>query len=395
MAPRGIVMAAGTGWRDVPMAEEILDLEALLAPVGETGGGEDLRLDYSPSSIYQKLRDARSEARAEERARDSEGEGEATTAEGWRQVRRLATEALTDKSKDFEIASWLTEALVRMEGLAGLTACSKLLAGLLEQHWDAGFPQPDEEGGEEERLEGRSAPLGGLAGGDNDGTVMQALRRAPLFRRPSGESFSLYQYEASEETAGLGDEARREARYAQGVVPLETIETEAKFDRARLVAAVGLASDARAAWQGFQDQCDARFGYYSPPTRRVAEVLDRMVEVATRLGGGAQTAEFAGGDEMPAGSAATGEAPAIGGAIGVPGFNPAGREQALRTLEQLAAFFQKTEPHSFLAYTLADAARRGRMSLPELLAEVLQDDSARSAMLTALGIRPTAMEAEE
>lgn len=374
------------------MADEILDLEPLLAPLGDDGGGEDLRLDYSPSSVYQKLRDARSEARAEERARDSEGEGEAITAEGWRQVRRLATEALTDKSKDFEIASWLTEAMVRMEGLAGLTACAKLLAGLLEQHWDAGFPRPDEEGSEEEKLEGRSAPLGGLAGGDNDGTVMQALRRAPLFRRPSSETFSLYQYDASEETAGLGDEARREARYAQGVVPLETIETEAKFDRARLVAAVRAATDARAAWQEFQTQCDARFGYYSPPTRRVAEVLDRMVEVATRLGGGAEPSEFGGAEEASSGAAAPGELSAMAGAVGVPGFNPAGREQALRTLEQLAAFFQKTEPHSFLAYTLADAARRGRMSLPELLAEVLQDDAARSGMLTALGIRPTAME---
>ncbi len=375
------------------MADEILDLETLLAPIGDSGGGEDLRLDYSPSSIYQKLRDARAEARAEERARDSEGDGEAAVAEGWRQVRRLAIEALGSKTKDFEIAAWLTEALVRMEGLAGLTACSRLLTGLLTQHWEAGFPQPDEEGSEEERLEGRSAPLGGLAGGDNDGTIMQALRRAPLFRRPSGESLSIYQYDASEETAGLADEARREARYAQGVVALETIENEAKFDRARLVVAARLASEARAAWQEFQDQCDARFGYYSPSTRRVADVLDRMVEVANRLGGAAESAEAGGMEVSAAAPAMAGEAPVMAAAAsGVPGFNPAGREQALRTLEQLAAFFQKTEPHSFLAYTLADAARRGRMSLPELLAEVLQDDSARSAMLTALGIRPSVME---
>lgn len=378
------------------MADEILDLETLLAPIGEEGGGgEDLRQDYSPSSIYQKLRDARSEARADERARDSEGEGESAVAEGWRQVRRLAAEALGGKSKDFEIAAWLTEALVRMEGLAGLAAGARLLAGLLDQHWDAGFPRPDEEGSEEERLEGRSAPLGGLAGGENDGTVMQPLRRAALFRRPSGETLSIYQYDAAEETAGLADEARREARYAQGVLALDTIETEAKFDRARLVAAVQLATEARAAWQLFQDQCDARFGYYSPSTRRVAEVLDRMVEVATRLGGGAASAESGGTEMMEAGDAATQQGSPMAGAIGVPGFNPAGREQALRTLEQLAAFFQKTEPHSFLAYTLADAARRGRMSLPELLAEVLQDDSARTAMLTALGIRPTAMEEQE
>ena len=389
----GGAMPGGMGARDIRMADDILDLESLLAPIGDSGGGEDLRLDYSPSSIYQKLRDARSDARAEERARDSEGEGEASVADGWRQVRRLANEALGEKSKDFEIAAWLTEALVRMEGLAGLTVSAQLLTGLLEQHWDVGFPQPDEEGTEDERLEGRSAPLGGLAGGDSDGTVMQALRRASLFRRPSGESLSLYQYEAAEETAGLGDEARREARYAQGVLVLETIETEAKFDRARLVAATRLAGEARAAWQAFQDQCDARFGSYGPPTRRVGEVLDRMVEVAKRLGGSPDEAGDALGVEDEAEGSAQGQSSAVGG--GAPAFNPAGREQALRTLEQLAAFFQKTEPHSFLAYTLADAARRGRLSLPELLAEVLQDDSARSAMLTALGIRPQAMEQQE
>lgn len=374
------------------MADAVLDLESLLAPIGsDPGTGEDLRLDYSPSSIYQKLRDARAEARAEERARDSEGGGDNSVAEGWRQVRRLGLEALAGRSKDFEIAAWLTEALVRLDGLAGLTAGTRLLAGLLERHWEAGFPQADAEGSEAERWEGRSGPLGGLAGADADGTVMQALRRAALFRRQSGESLSIYQYEASEATAGLADEERRQGRYAQGVVPLETIETEAKFDRARLVAAARLAAEARAAWQEFQDQCDARFGNDPPPTRRVAALLDRMVEVATRLGGGPDTATEALPDGQPAAAA---EAP-MPGAGGAPGFNPAGREQALRTLEQLAAFFQKTEPHSFLAYTLADAARRGRMSLPELLAEVLQDDGARSGMLTALGIRPTAMDTQE
>jgi type VI secretion system protein ImpA len=308
-------------------------------------------------------------------------------------VRRLAVEALTNSTKDFEIAAWLTEALVRQEGLAGLSAGARVLAGLLEQHWDAGFPQPDEDG-----LEGRAAPLGGLAGGDTDGTVMQALRRASLFRRPSGEGFSIYQYEASADTAGISDETRREQRFSQGVIPLETAETEAKFDRPGLRAMAVLAKETRAAWQLFQDQLDARFGYDSPPTRRVAEVLDRMAEVAIRLGGAPEE----GGGMMVAedGSPAAPGQPAMavagmGGAIVLPGFNLAGREQALKTLEQLAEFFQKTEPQSFLAYTLSDAVRRGRMSLPELLAEVMQDEGARTAMLTALGIHPRAMDATE
>ncbi|MBS7813326.1 type VI secretion system protein TssA [Roseococcus pinisoli] len=380
------------------MVDDVVDVAALVEPLGNgDGAGEDLRQDYSPSSIYQKLRDARAEARAEERARDSDGEGDAGPAEGWREVRRLAVEALSGSSKDFEIAAWLTEALVRQEGLAGLAAGARVLAGLLEQHWDAGHPQPDEDG-----LEGRSAPLGGLAGGDTDGTVMQALRRAPLFRRPSGEGFSIYQYEASIDTAGIADETRREQRFSQGVIALETVETEAKFDRAGLRATVALANETRAAWQLFQDQIDARFGYDAPSTRRVAEVLERMAEAATLLGGAAEASpeaafvgEVAGSGETAApGAVAT----AGGGGVGMvmpTAFNVAGREQALKALEQLAEFFQKTEPQSFLAYTLNDAVRRGRMTLPELLAEVMQDESARTGMLMALGIRPESMEPSE
>lgn len=368
------------------MDEELLDLAALLAPLPDgDGAGTDLRLDYSPASIYQKLRDARAEARAEERARDSEGEGDTAVADGWREVRRLATVALTSHSKDLEIAAWLTEALVRQAGLAGLQAGARLLAGLMTAYWESVHPLPDEEG-----LEGRTAPLGGLSGGDSDGTVMQALRRVGIFRRPSGEPLSIYQYEAAHATAGLADENRREQRYAQGVLSLDTLENEARFDRAGLRATASEAALARAAWQEFQDSLDAQNGADAPPTRRVAELLDRLVEVATQLNAGDAAPEPMVLNVAPAAQAGTADTPgmAVNAGISVPVASLAGREQALRTLDQLATYFQASEPHSFLAYTLADAARRGRMTLPELLAEVLQDDAARTGMLTALGIRP-------
>lgn len=370
------------------MADDVLDVEALLAPIGDDGAGVDLRLDESPSSIYQKLRDARSEARADERDRDSEDEPSGGVPEGWRQVRRLAVQALETGGKDFEIASWLTEALVRLEGLAGLAAGARLLTGMLDQHWETGFPKPDAEG-----LTDRAVYVGGLSGGDRDGTAMQPLRRTPLFRRPSGEPFSLFQYEASHQTAGLADAERREQRYQQGVVPFDRIEAEASFgpSRAALAATAVAATAARADWQALQDGVDARFGADAPPMRRVAEILERMAEVARQLSGEAAAAP--GSFEGEAATApSTGTMPAIGG-FTAPSL--ANREQALRTLEQLAEFFQKSEPHSFLAYTLADAARRGRMTLPELLSEVMADDGARTAMLTALGIRPNAMDATE
>ena len=62
------------------------------------------------------------------------------------------------------------------------------------------------------------------------------------------------------------------------------------------------------------------------------------------------------------------------------------RDDAIRQLEEIADFFRRTEPHSPLAFTLDDAVRRARMSLPDLLAEIMPDADVRKVMLTSLGI---------
>ncbi len=76
----------------------------------------------SATSPYNRLRDARSEARDAERGQDA-GEADARDpAPLWRTVRELALKTLTETTKDLEVAAWVTEALVRSHGLAGLTA---------------------------------------------------------------------------------------------------------------------------------------------------------------------------------------------------------------------------------------------------------------------------------
>jgi len=85
---------------------EGFDLEALLAPISEEApAGTDLREDPSPSSLYRRLRDARTEARDAERAADAprspddpapaESSPAVSVGARWRTVRELATEALT------------------------------------------------------------------------------------------------------------------------------------------------------------------------------------------------------------------------------------------------------------------------------------------------------------
>lgn len=359
-----------------------MDLEKLLAPLdaGDQGVGTDLRGDYSATSPYQRLRDARAAARAEERARDADGDAEAPDAAGWRDVLAIGEEALSTQTKDLEVAAWMTEALVRRDGLAGLTVGAQLIAGLCAGFWDAVFPLPDEDG-----LEGRSSPIEGLSGSGADGTVMQPLRRLPMFRRTDGSGVGLYQWDQAEQTAAL-DEERRNARYAAGTPELRTLETEARMDRAFLVGRGREVLAAVEAWQQLDQTLGASFGDAAPSLRKVRTLLDRLAEVIGRLGGMP-------GDESeaPAETAAS-DAPASAAQQGAGGGGggPTGaltRESALRELDRIAEYFRRTEPHSPLAYTLEEAVRRGKMSLAELLAEVVPDLAVRNDMLRRLGMR--------
>ena len=362
---------------------EPIALAPLLAPldIGEQGAGTDLRQDFSATSPYQRLRDARSAARAEERARDAEAASEGMPADGWRTVLIIGQQALATQSKDMEVAAWLTEALVRLHGLPGLTAGATLLAGLCDTFWDAGFPQPDEDG-----LEGRASPIGGLSGGSADGTIMQPLRRLPLFRRMDSTGFGLYQWEQAEQVAALPED-KRDKKYSKGAPELPTLLAEAKVDKAFLTGTWRDVTAALAAWRDLERVGNARFGSEGPSLRKVTGLLEQLLGVVTRLGG-----------EPPAGTL---DAPPLEGEAGVAGETGgaagaahggtrgalATREDALRELDHLAEYFRRTEPHSPLAYTLEEAVRRGRMSLAELLGEVLLDEAARTDMLRRLGIR--------
>src|SRR5579875_1559941 len=118
---------------------EVLDLAALLAPIpGEKPAGLDLRADSSPGSDYYAIRDARKAASDCERRIDKGDE--AAEPPDWRPVLERATKAIVEKSKDLEIAAYLTEALVRLKGFAGIRDGYRLARGLVERFWDELYP---------------------------------------------------------------------------------------------------------------------------------------------------------------------------------------------------------------------------------------------------------------
>ncbi len=364
---------------------EDLDLDALLAPIpGDNPAGMDPREDVSPSSIYFRLRDARAEARELEREAEAGGNPDAGPPLPWRTVRTLAQEGLASTAKDLELATWLTEALVRAAGLRGLATGAAVIAGLIERFWDGLYPTPDEDG-----IETRVAPLAGLSGQSIDGSLMQPLRKMMLYRRPSGAPFDYWRYELALELGGITDPVRRQQKLDAGVLAFDDVEQEMRLAGAAHWSALRTEiSGASEAWGRMARALDERAGDASPSTSRVRDLLIAMQGVAARFAppGTAEPDAAA----TPGGRAATPDhaAAAPGGVAEPIAGLITGREQALHQLGEIAAWFRRNEPNSPLAYTLDDAIRRGRMAWPELIAELLPDQSTRDALLTSLGIKP-------
>jgi type VI secretion system protein ImpA len=252
------------------------------------------------------------------------------------------------------------------------------MAGLVETYWETLYPLPDEDG-----IATRVAPITGLNGEGGDGTLIQPLRKLLLFERPDGTPVYFWQYEQSAEVSAIGDAARRQQRLDAGVAPFEEIETAARAAVPRFRVIRNSARRAAEGWAALSTVLEAKAGRDAPPTSRVRDLLARIHEVAARYVGEEPEAPAELQEAPPA------AVPAIGGAApqAVPG-RLESREDALRLLGEVAEFFRRTEPHSPLAYTLNEAARRARLSWPELLAEVVPDLGTRAAIFTTLGIRP-------
>ena len=114
-----------------------IDIEAILAPIpGDNPAGEDLR--YSP--VYDQIKEAR---RADDLLDQGEWQRDIKTSD-WDAVITISVEALTRKTKDLQIAVWLTEALVHLEGFSGLAMGLKILTGFFRDCWDHVYPEIEE-----------------------------------------------------------------------------------------------------------------------------------------------------------------------------------------------------------------------------------------------------------
>jgi type VI secretion system protein ImpA len=369
-----------------------LDIASLLTPVSEEQpAGPELRHapDRNVSRIYFAVRDARKKAiDAERRVRDfasmsedeRKGQPGSPDAPDWEAVRRHAIEALT-QSKDLWITAWLIEGLTRSHGFAGLRDGVRLAHQLCVTFWQDIHPRPNKE----QDLATRFAQLAGLDGGSNsEGTLIAPITDLPVTAAQTSANFSLADYKDALELERKAPEIRRR-RVEQGALTIDMFnqavaETSVEFFRKLLDDLEGAAQafvDFNAFLKEKEEIYRADGGQaFVPSSSNIRGALDECLrlcraskkEEVSLVGGSDSALEF--GAEAQALSS----------------FSVETRQEAFQTLLRVSDYFRRAEPHSPVSYALEQVVRWGRMSLPELLSELVSDKSAREEIFRRAGI---------
>jgi type VI secretion system protein ImpA len=278
------------------------------------------------------------------------------------------------------VAAYLIEALVRLNGYAGLHDGLELMRGLVERYWDDVYPRPDEDG-----LETTVLPISRL---DSE-VLTSAVIRVPITDGSSVGPFAVWQFRQAEELRSCKPEERR-TRIERGAVTREMFdkasrETGAAFFQETYAEAAACLQELKLLSAALDEKCGPEANV-TPTFSTVGDALNEAQAVLRLIAGPRLQVAAARAGAASAGSGEGGNHE--GGAMGSQFVDNRlnGREDAFRTLESIAAFFERTEPQSLIPAQLRKVIRWGRMSPSQLYSELIEDSSVREQVFKIVGI---------
>jgi len=355
------------------------DLESLLQPIAQDNlCGPSIR--YEP--MFTEIRMAREEDDPSLPMRQWE---RPLKKADWPLIETLCETALTKQSKDLQLAVWLTEAWMRQYGLAGLEKGLGLLYDLSYRFWDNIHPEI-----EDGDCDARIAPFDWLNESISLSMRIHIVLITVFERLPSRITLAEWDKLTSEEVSEQDplQQKHDEKVVEHDVEPINRAEllmlTRSPSQIGPLKAQLESVRESQTIVQDLKTLLDEKLGMDSPNLNKLIATLqafERVLDAMTLTpkvqettaadspmleGQAPETAEegaIAMSDEL--------DVPASGAVHGGPWRS---REEAYATLEAVAAYLQKREPHSPTPYLIKKAVRWGRLPLPELMQEIMREE---------------------
>ncbi len=252
--------------------ETSIKIEDLLGPIAaDNPSGEDLRY----SRVYDQIREAR---RSDDLLARGEWQTRVKTAD-WKTAIALCTRTLAHRSKDLQIAAWLTEALLNSEGYAGLAAGLELIVKLMVKYWDTLHPAIDQ--GD---LEYRCGPLSFL-----NEKLPEAVYQVPVCDPGRTRGYSYFTWMESQAVGLDHDLDENQKKQRQALIDEGKVTGE-EFNAAVMAGSIGFYKNrleqleqCQANLKVLDDKINAYFFQDPPGLSKLAEAIDACFHLIGKI----------------------------------------------------------------------------------------------------------------
>ena len=316
----------------------------------------------------------------------------------WPLIERLCTDTLSGRTKDLQLAAWLLEAWTRQRGFAGLARGLQLVHELQARFWEPLHPVIDEG-----YSDARVAPLAWI-----NESLPLTLKVHVVFltlveRKPSRVSFADWERMTATELAGESEPKGKSATH-DADPPLtrqEVFENLRRQGGEFVTAQLADVREALGQLAALDRALDAWLGQDAPNLGKLKTTLAAIERVLVGLQAPARAVAPSAAASVAAASAnsppglqhpqelgADTDQPAPDHSAPVPRGDWRSREDAYRTLEALADYLGRVEPHSPTPYLIRRAVKWGRMPLPELMTEIVREEGDLNRLANLIGVNP-------
>ncbi len=276
----------------------------------------------------------------------------------WRGMIAQST-ALLASTKDLRVANHLVIALLRVDGFAGLAEGLKILCELVGTYWSSLHPLFDPADDNDPTL--RANAMAALTHRD----TLQAIRATPLFQLKAFGAVTLREIEAGAPTNGQPSPqtANLEAAFEQ--VALEELTRAANTVKACVDESKRLADD----WGEKIEGAGPDFAEFRRLLAHASHAL--ATHVARR-----QPSHTEGENGQPMADSAPDERGTFAGGV------PRSRDDVVRALDAICAYYARHEPSSPVPLLLDRCKRLVTMSFVDIVKDMLPDGMSTIRTLT-------------
>ena len=331
------------------------------------GQAANLKSDYS--STYYKIKEARETARSIEKdwkqGLMDEGMKNSSVIH-WEEVKDLCISALQNETLDFDVCSWLIEALARTDGYSGLADGFNVFNNLTAKGCNNVYPITDD-------IEDKFVVISGLNGIDKPGALVDAIYDISI-TNVGGQDFSTWHYKSilrnlnSDDNNTKAEANKNNEKFNQAVNTTDSSHFRALHDDILRC---------KSEYGALVDNLYELYKHEAPPSSYISNAFTECLDSLKCYAKDKLIIIEEGSDDLPSKDDSGSKKVSNG------------RDYHLKMIDDAAAYFKSQEPHSPLSFILTKALRWSNMSLPDLLEEIIKDKSSLSNIYEITGIENT------